>query len=82
MKYYKNNIIGFFWCISEIIKIIKYKYYRYVIYINCILYIIWLGRMGNGGGGGILNCYVYCILYKLIRNKLDYVILEFERKVK
>lgn len=38
--------------------------------------------MGNGGGGGILNCYVYCILYKLIRNKLDYVILEFERKVK
>lgn len=39
--------------------------------------------MGNGwGGGGIVNCYVYCILYKLIRNKLDYVILEFERKVK
>lgn len=34
------------------------------------------------GGGGIVNCYVYCILYKLIRNKLDYVILEFERKVK
>lgn len=42
-----------------------------------------IGRMGNEwGGGGIVNCYVYCILYKLIRNKLDYVILEFERKVK
>lgn len=34
------------------------------------------------GGGGYLNCYVYCTSYKSIRNKLDYAIPEFERKVK
>lgn len=35
-----------------------------------------------GGGGGTVNCYVYCTSYKSIRNKLDYAIPEFERKVK
>lgn len=34
------------------------------------------------GGGGTVNCYVYCTSYKSIRNKLDYAIPEFERKVK
>lgn len=40
------------------------------------------GKWMGWGGGGTLNCYVYCTSYKSIRNKLDYAIPEFERKVK
>lgn len=39
-------------------------------------------RDGKGRGGGTVNCNVYCTSYKSIRNKLDYAIPEFERKVK